>query len=111
MNITNKYRNALTRIHPPGGNGCHPDLLGVATLGILAGLNDGEILSDIRQSIPPGRRHVPDREIEDAIRRARMDTQPSNRYGRHGHRRQSRDASSRATGACWPQSGLPAGAA
>jgi hypothetical protein len=82
MNVMDKYQNALTRIPPPGGNGCHPDLLGVATLGILAGHTDGEIAADIRQSIPPGNRHVPDQEIDDAIRRARTDTQPGNRCGR-----------------------------
>ncbi|MBU4201173.1 MAG: hypothetical protein KKG09_09445 [Verrucomicrobia bacterium] len=82
MNIADKYQNALTRIPPPGGNGCHPGLLGVATLGILAGQTDGVIAADIRQSIPPGRRQVPDREIDDAIRRARMDTQPGDRTGR-----------------------------
>lgn len=69
------YRDRLEAIPAPG-TGCHAALLGAATLGIRAGLDDGQLLSDIRASIPAGARNVADREIIEAIKRARMDTAP-----------------------------------
>jgi hypothetical protein len=76
MNIATKYRDALRRIPPPG-TGCHSALLGTANLGIMAGLSDHQILDDIRGSIPAGHRRVLDKEIHDAIRKARREVAPS----------------------------------
>jgi hypothetical protein len=39
----------------------------------MAGLSDAQIMADIRDSIPPGSRHIPDREIMDAIKKARRE--------------------------------------
>lgn len=71
-----RYREALETIPAPGGNGCHPALLGVANLGIMAGLDDNTMLAEIRASIPAGGRKVHDREIKEAIQRAHKDTAP-----------------------------------
>ncbi len=67
------YQHKLATLPKPGGNGCHSALLGVANLGIMAGLSQERILSDIRQSIPAGGRTVPDSEIMAAIQRAAQD--------------------------------------
>ena len=73
MNATaDRYREVLHRIPPPGA-GCHAALLGAANVGIMAGRSDGEILSDIRANIPAGTRRVPDREIMEAIAKARRE--------------------------------------
>ena len=50
-NAINKYRARLASLPVPG-TGCHPALLGSATLGLMAGLHEDEIFSDIRQAIP-----------------------------------------------------------
>ncbi len=71
--IAERYREKLTSIPAPGGNGCHPAILGAANLGVMAGLDPDAIFRDIRSSIPPGGRKTPDREIHDAIRRAVAD--------------------------------------
>lgn len=76
--IEKRYTAALAAIPTPGGGGCHAALLGVANLGIMAGYNDDAILSDIRASVPTGRRKVADREIIEAIHRAHRDTAPMN---------------------------------
>lgn len=67
-----RYREALAAIPPPGG-GCHPTLLRVSNLGVLAGVTPDQIFSDIRQAVPPGARRIPDREIETAIQKALTD--------------------------------------
>ena len=80
-----RYRHALAAIPAPGyGRGCHPYLLTVANHGVMAGLRDDQLFRDIRASIPPGRRRVPDSDIRTTIGRARRDqrhprrcTQPS----------------------------------
>jgi hypothetical protein len=69
-----RYRQALASIPPPGA-GCHPSLLSVANYGILAGRDPDQLFEDIRQAIPPGARHIPDKEIADAIRKALEDHQ------------------------------------
>ena len=74
--IEERYREALATIPAPGGGGCHAALLGVASLGIMAGRDDNTMLAEIRASIPAGRRKVPDTEIKDAIQRAHKDTAP-----------------------------------
>lgn len=69
------YVQALQNIPSPGA-GCHTALLGVANLGILAGLTPERIFADIRAAIPTGRRRVPDREIPDAIDKAAAECEP-----------------------------------
>ncbi len=71
-----RFSDALRTIPRPGGAGCHSALLGVANLGVLAGLQDYDIQASIRASIPAGTRTVPDGEIRDAITRSRHDTEP-----------------------------------
>lgn len=71
--IINKYKEKLESLPPSGGGGCHVALLGVANLGVMAGLEDDRILEDIRENIDDSRRPVPDNEILSAIDRARRD--------------------------------------
>ncbi len=75
MSRAEKYRNTLATIPAPG-MGCHAALLGAANTGIMAGLTDEQIFGDIRAAIPAGARHVPDREIIDAITKARHEIIP-----------------------------------
>jgi len=75
MSIADKYQEALNRIPPPGA-GAHGALLGAANVGIIAGLSDGQIHGDIRRSIPSGVRQIPDKEIQDAIVKARREVSP-----------------------------------
>jgi hypothetical protein len=72
MTIKSKY---FTRLHniPPPGDGCHTTLLSVANLGILARKDPNDLHDDIRRSIPQGSRKIPDKEIDDAIRKALSD--------------------------------------
>lgn len=76
MTRIEKYTHALTALPPSGGGGCHTALLGVATRGVLVGVTDEQIFSDLRRHIR-GERTVTDREILDAIARARKDSDPS----------------------------------
>ena len=59
---------------PPPGSGCHAALLGAANHGILAGLTEADIFRELRQAIKPGSRTVSDREIWEAIAKAKSDT-------------------------------------
>lgn len=72
MNRRQRYEAALEDI-PPTGYGCHPALLGVANLGVRAELTDQQIFDDLRATVY-GDRYVPDREIIDAIKKARGDS-------------------------------------
>lgn len=67
--MLSRYRSNLTNPHAPG-NGCHGWILSTANLGTFAGITPEQMFSDIRQSIPRGNRRVPDREIQDTIRKA-----------------------------------------
>lgn len=67
-----RYRDRLQAIPPPGA-GCHTALLGVANLGVMAGVGGDQIFSDMRQAIPPGDRRVSDKEILEAITKAAKD--------------------------------------
>lgn len=69
-----RYQDALRKIPSPGA-GCHPALLGAANLGIISGIDPHQIHSDIGRSIPPGKRRISDREIQDAINKALSDHQ------------------------------------
>jgi hypothetical protein len=72
MKTLDRYNAALSQISPPG-SGCHVSLLSVANLGTLAGVDTEQIFQDIREHIPHGNRHVPDKEIWDAINKALSD--------------------------------------
>jgi hypothetical protein len=76
MSISEKYQDALHRIPAPGA-GCHSALLGVANLGAIAGLSDCQIHDDIRGAIPGGDRRVSDKEIRDAVTKARREFKPN----------------------------------
>jgi hypothetical protein len=67
-----RYQEALEQIPPPGC-GCHTSLLSVANLGAIAEIPPQEMFEDIRQNIPEGSRRIPDREIQDAINKARAE--------------------------------------
>jgi hypothetical protein len=71
--LLSRYREKLSVIPPPGGNGCHISLLSAANLGILAGEQPKAIFQDIRAAIPKGTRRVTDREILAAVERAAAD--------------------------------------
>ena len=73
ITLFNRYRAYLASLPSPGGNGCHPALLGAANLGIIAGVTPKQIFSDLRAAIPAGKRPVANREITDAINRAVQD--------------------------------------
>jgi hypothetical protein len=84
-----KYEAALRTIPTPGGGGCHAALLGVANLGMIAGLDPATVERDIRQSIPAGGRQVPNREIRDAVTKAAAEhqtTRPVTNMRRQRHR-------------------------
>ena len=73
-----KFQAALARIPAPGvGKNCHSSLLGVAMLGIRAGHAPDELVEAIKAAIPSGKRVVSDKEIRDAVNRARVDTVPA----------------------------------
>ncbi len=72
-----KFMKQLPELPAPGGNGCHAAILGVANLGVLAGLTPEQIYMAIRQAIPAGGRKVPDREIWEAIAKAFADHRPT----------------------------------
>lgn len=72
MTIHGKYIEKLNSMPAPG-TGCHPSLLSAANLGVLADIPPEEIFSEIRGSIPAGKRKVSDKEINEAIIRAAKD--------------------------------------
>ena len=73
MNVLTRYNQALRNIPSPGGGGCHTAILGIANLGVMAGLISEAIFQDLRRSIPQGKRQVSEREITDAINKALQD--------------------------------------
>ena len=78
-----KFEEALRGIPRPGGNGCHPALLGAANYGAMAGYTEDEIVQRIAAHIPQGDREVPEREIRDAARKALIDHALRQSGGRH----------------------------
>ena len=86
--INNHFHKALFSLPRPGGNGYHPRLLGVANVGIRAGLQPVDVAAAIRAHTPAGGRCVPDREIADAVHKAYRD-QPAVRRPWAGPRRPS----------------------
>ena len=51
--IESRYRDALHNIPAPG-EGCHPALLSVANLGVMAGIDPHELHDEIRKEIRAG---------------------------------------------------------
>jgi hypothetical protein len=78
--IQDKFQQALATIPEPGGGGCHAALLGVANLGIMAGIEPQELHGLIRAAIPQGGRFVPDSEIYKTIKTAMRDCQSYSDY-------------------------------
>ena len=70
MILRSNFESALATLPRPGGNGYHPRLLGVANIGIRAGVPPEEVAAALRANTPPGGRRVPDREITDAVAKA-----------------------------------------
>jgi hypothetical protein len=68
-----RFEAALRALPAPGGNGCHPALLGAANYGAMAGLDEDEIVVRLAASVPQGSRSVSERELRDAARRAVRD--------------------------------------
>lgn len=74
--LQKKFLTACLNLPAPG-TGCHPALLGVANLGVNAGLDDTKIFNNIRSKIQPGSRVVPVEEIWQAIAKARNQPAPA----------------------------------
>jgi hypothetical protein len=72
MPALDRYNNNLATPQAPG-TGCHGWIMSTANLGIIAKLSGEQIFSGIRQSIPQGSRRIPDKEINDAIHKAKQD--------------------------------------
>ena len=72
--LLSRYEDSLASLPESGGGGCHAALLGVANLGILAGVSVDQIFADLRARVH-GSRRVLDREIHDAIRKAAKECQ------------------------------------
>jgi hypothetical protein len=70
MTLRSNFETALTALPRPGGNGYHPRLLGVANIGVRAGIPPEAVAAALRAFTPPGGRRVPDREILDAVNKA-----------------------------------------
>lgn len=68
-----RFVEALQRIPPPGGNGCHQALLGAANYGAMAGYGEDAIVERLIANVPAGERPVPERELRDAVRKALRD--------------------------------------
>lgn len=68
-----KYKAYLAKFPAPGGAGAHRGIYAAGCMGQRAGLSEEQVVADIRTHIPPGGRHVPDREIEDGVRQAYAD--------------------------------------
>ncbi len=77
-----RYQQRLGSLPPSGGGGCHPALLGCATLGVRAGVRPSQICADLRRSVH-GTRNVTEREIADAVTKASAECRgPSRRAPR-----------------------------
>ena len=75
MNATllSRYQDRLRGIPQPG-EGRHKDLLGIANLGIMAGLPPEDIHEDIRRTVSVA--PMPDREIGAAVLKAAAEHHP-----------------------------------
>ena len=81
MILQDSFTEALSTLPRPGGNGYHPRLLGVANIGIRAGIPPDEVAAALRAYTPPGGRQVPDREITDAVTKAALGQATAPRRG------------------------------
>lgn len=69
--LASRYQDRLCSMPSPG-QGRHTELLGIANLGIMAGVNPEQIHSDIRNAVS-SERSMPDREIKAAVSKAAAD--------------------------------------
>lgn len=67
--LLERYKAKLAALPASGGGGCHPALLGVASLGVMCKIPAGDIFRDLRERVH-GDRTVTDREIQEAIEKA-----------------------------------------
>lgn len=73
--IQQKYQECLNTIPPSGkGMGCHQHLLRTANYGVMIGLDDNKIFSDIMSSVNGQSKGI--NAIHDSIRTARRDIVP-----------------------------------
>jgi len=72
MTALDRYHDNINNPQAPG-NGCHSWILSTANLGTIAGVEPSNIFTDIRRAIPPGKRRIADREINEAIQKALRD--------------------------------------
>lgn len=78
LTLKNRYDDRL-RNFPSPGSGRHFELLGVSTVGIMAGVTPEQIHSDIRAAIGSNQ-PMPDREIQAAISKAIADHSAAGSY-------------------------------
>ena len=62
------YQTFLRRLPAPGGGGAHRAIFAAGCLGAKAGVGAELVEADVRAHLPPGRRVVSDREIEEGVR-------------------------------------------
>ncbi len=74
-----RYREKLASFPAPGSGAYHRHLMGAAALGIIVGLHDADIFTDLRRATPKGSRTVSDREIQETIQNARKSTATDSR--------------------------------
>jgi hypothetical protein len=70
-----RYREALEKIPPSGGGGCHSALLGIANRGRMAGVSPDRIAEDLEAHVH-GTRKIPRPEIDAAVDKA-FDASPN----------------------------------
>ena len=76
-----RYEERLQALPASGGGGCHPALLGCASMGVRAGIHADQICEDLRQCVH-GTRTVSDREIAEAVAKAMIDSDSPRRTQR-----------------------------
>ncbi len=72
MAAADRYQDNLNN-PVASGNGCHGYLMSTSNLGVIAGIDPQQIHADIRRVLPQGKRPIPDKEINDAIKKALSD--------------------------------------
>lgn len=82
MSAAAQYEEALANLPASGGGGCHAALLGVANLGVIAGVAPEQCASDLRAHVH-GSRHIGDGEINAAVAKAFAEHGNGQRRSRH----------------------------
>lgn len=74
VDLQARYRERLSSLPKPGYGLCfHTKSLGVADLGVTAGLSPEQIVADLHQAAQGGKRREPDSQIINTVRRALAD--------------------------------------